>query len=479
MKLRKWTIGLTTLAMASSLSVTSAFADSYHGNQNNWDANRYQQSQNYGTEYNRYNQNQYSPSQQSYHSSFNDLGNYGWAQNAISRLVSQGIFKGVGKNQFNPGGKLTRAQMSVLLSQYFGLESTNQSQNQKQKRKKYADVRQGDWYYNQVEATQDYFTSNGNSFNPNHSMSRAETAATLVNLLVQKGTLQLVSSDQADQILGQYADADQIPSNERVYVATAIQAGIMNGFGQNTFDPQGTLTRAEIATLLYNLQQGQLGLQPVEVPPTSTTGTENVNTPVSVVNVSGGEVTLGQNVYVQTNQPATVYFVANNGTSLINKAQLDSLVSTGQGTVLNVIQVNSNVAIPTSSLSAGNYVIYAVDAYGNLSEANTGIQLAASTANVNEINSVSVSNQSTDENGNVLLNVAVATEGVVDNTPVEVELVNADGSSLNPSISQAGTISNNQATVTVTIPTGLQQGTYHLKTTVGSAVNEAATYTQP
>jgi hypothetical protein len=479
MKLRKWTIGLTTLAMASSLSVTSAFADSYHGNQNNWDANRYQQSQNYGTEYNRYNQNQYSPSQQSYHSAFNDLGNYGWAQNAISRLVSQGIFKGVGKNQFNPGGKLTRAQMSVLLSQYFGLESTNQSQNQKQKRKKYADVRQGDWYYNQVEATQDYFTSNGNSFNPNHSMSRAETAATLVNLLVQKGTLQLVSSDQADQILGQYADADQIPSNERVYVATAIQAGIMNGVGQNTFDPQGTLTRAEIATLLYNLQQGQLGLQPVEVPPTSTTGTENVNTPVSVVNVSGGEVTLGQNVYVQTNQPATVYFVANNGTSLINKAQLDSLVSTGQGTVLNVIQVNSNVAIPTSSLSAGNYVIYAVDAYGNLSEANTGIQLAASTANVNEINSVSVSNQSTDENGNVLLNVAVATEGVVDNTPVEVELVNADGSSLNPSISQAGTISNNQATVTVTIPTGLQQGTYHLKTTVGSAVNEAATYTQP
>lgn len=477
MKLRKWTIGLTTLAMASSLSVTSAFADSYHGNQNSWNANQYQQSQNYGAKFHRYNQNQFNPSQQSYNSAFNDLGNYGWAQNAISRLVSQGVFKGVGRNQFNPGGKLTRAQMSVLLSQYFGVKQTNQNKNHK--RKKYTDVQQSDWYYNQVEATQDYFTSNGNSFNPNHSMSRAETAATLVNLLVQKGTLQLVSSDQADQILSQYADADQIPSNERVYVATAIQAGIMNGVGQNTFDPQGTLTRAEIATLLYNLQQGQLGLQPVEVPPTSTTGTVNVNSPVSVVNVSGGEVTLGQNVYVQTNQPATVYLVANNGASLINKAQLDSLVSTGQGTALNVIQVNSNVAIPTSSLSAGNYVIYAVDAYGNLSEANTGVQLVASASNVNEINNVSVSNQSTDENGNVLLNVAIATSGVVDNTPVEVELVNADGSSLNASISQAGTISNNQATVTVTIPAGLQQGTYHLKTTVGSVVNEAATYTQP
>jgi hypothetical protein len=469
MKFQKWAIGITTLAMASSLSVTSAFAAGYHGGGNGWgnNDNRYQQNQNYGAAFN---------------SNFNDLGNYGWAKNAIGRLVSQGVFKGVGRNQFNPGGNLTRAEMSALLSQYFGLNSTNSNpyRKQNQNRKHFKDVRQGDWYYNQVEATRDYFPTNGDAFNPNNSMSRAETAATLVNLLVQKGELQLVSADQADQILSQYTDADQIPSNERVYVATAIQAGIMNGVGQNSFAPQGTLNRAEIATLLYNLQQGQLGLQPVEVPPISTSESA-ANTPVSVINVSGSEVVLGQNVYVQTNESAEVYLVANNTTSPINKAQLDSFISDGQGVAVNVTQVNSNVAIPTSSLSAGNYVIYAVDAYGNLAEANSGVQLVSDTS-VNEqntINNVSISDQSTDSNGNVLLNVAVSTAGVVDNTPVEVELVNADGTSLNPSITQTGTISNNQATLTVTLPTGLQQGTYHLKTTVGSAVNEAATYTQP
>lgn len=518
MKLRNLTISLTALTLASSLSASSAFAEGNpfnHGNHNNGNKNRFQQNQAYNnhgnynnkylntnqrkqnyTNYGTHNNNKYNNTNQrnqpknvmNNEMNFNDLGNFGWAKNAIQQLANRGIIKGTGNGQFNPGGNVTRAELSVLLSQYFGLTPTNQNQQD------YADVQPSDWFYNQVEATKDYMTkftnpNGGYAFNPNQSMNRAETAVTLVEILMKQGTLQLVSSDQADQILSQYQDANLIPSSLRVYVATAVQAHLMNGVSQNTFDPQGILNRAQIATLLYNLQ-GQVTSQPVnndstsgstnEVPSSDTnTGTTNSGstqdtTPPVVTNLTQtSSVAIGQNVYAQSNELGTIYLVPNNGTTLTTKAALDNLVNAGTATATSVTQVNSSIAIPTSNLSAGNYSIYAVDPYGNLSIASTGIQLVSNT-----INNVTIANTYTDANSNTHLNVQVTTAGVSDNTPVTVELVNQDGTPLNPIVTQAGTINSNNGTVDLALPSGLSKGTYSLKVTVGSSVNQSTTYTQ-
>ncbi|WP_204758288.1 S-layer homology domain-containing protein, partial [Heliomicrobium gestii] len=92
------------------------------------------------------------------------------------------------------------------------------------------------------------------------------------------------------------------------------------------------------------------------------------STPPSVT-VSGGTVTIGQTVTAQSNEDGWLY-LAPSGSTVTDKASLDGLVSGGTATKVSAT-ANSDAALATSTLAAGNYKVYAVDGTGNVSAASS------------------------------------------------------------------------------------------------------------
>jgi hypothetical protein len=67
-------------------------------------------------------------------------------------------------------------------------------------------------------------------------------------------SLVLLDKDAADTLLKEkFKDADSIPADLRTYVATAVQANLIQGDDAGNFAPTKTITRAEIAALLDRL----------------------------------------------------------------------------------------------------------------------------------------------------------------------------------------------------------------------------------
>ena len=182
---------------------------------------------------------------------FNDLGGYTWAQAAINALAAQGIVKGTGPESFDPAGQITRAQYAALMQRTFALPQPSTPVA-------FTDVTASSWEYTSVEALtpyMDYYQlPGGNSFHPNDPMDRQDVATVMVKILAASNKLTVLSSSAAQSALASVTDSSDIAPALQVYVATAIQAGLIKGFPDGSFQPQGILTRAQVAVLIQRLQ---------------------------------------------------------------------------------------------------------------------------------------------------------------------------------------------------------------------------------
>ena len=86
------------------------------------------------------------------------------------------------------------------------------------------------------------------TFAPNGSITREQIAAILYRYANYK------KYDTTARIsLNAYTDAGQISTYAREAMSWAVAAGLVNGRTASTLVPQGTATRAEVATLLMRL----------------------------------------------------------------------------------------------------------------------------------------------------------------------------------------------------------------------------------
>src|SRR5690606_6928959 len=92
------------------------------------------------------------------------------------------------------------------------------------------------------------------SFNHSAAMQRGDLAVWLVRAL----GLESEALAAAGQALP-FADAASIPTDIRGYVYLANQRGFITGFTDNTFQPRGPVTRAQIATILARADRQGLG----------------------------------------------------------------------------------------------------------------------------------------------------------------------------------------------------------------------------
>jgi hypothetical protein len=158
-------------------------------------------------------------------------------------VTARGIFNGIGDNLFNPDGTMTRAMFAAVLANIEGVDLSTYTTS------RFTDVSVGTWYASAVEWAADMGIVNGvgdNRFNPDAEITREQMAVMLANYVWYKQYI--LPQGQT----GTFNDEASISSWALNSVKIIQAAGIIGGRPGNVFDPQGTATRAEVATIFTN-----------------------------------------------------------------------------------------------------------------------------------------------------------------------------------------------------------------------------------
>ena len=172
---------------------------------------------------------------------FTDITGH-WAADNILFVASRGLLSGTSDTTFSPGIGMTRGMFVTALGRLAGINSDIY------KTGKFTDVK-ADAYYapyvNWAAQTGIVEGVTAITFAPDTNINREQVAVIMANYAKKLGcdlpkTLQAVT----------FADNAQISSWAKDAVKAMQQAGILAGKANNRFDPKGTATRAEVATVL-------------------------------------------------------------------------------------------------------------------------------------------------------------------------------------------------------------------------------------
>lgn len=154
---------------------------------------------------------------------FADVPDSHWAAESVTFAASRELFNGTSDVTFTPAGNMTRAMIVTVLARYDGVDTTSGNT----------------WY----EAGAAWAVTNGVSDGTNldGTVSREQ----LVTMLWR-----LVGSPVLEKDLTGYPDTDEVSDWAVCAMVWAVENGIITGNGAGELNPQGTATRAEVATIL-------------------------------------------------------------------------------------------------------------------------------------------------------------------------------------------------------------------------------------
>ncbi len=172
---------------------------------------------------------------------FNDIIGH-WAEKDITYVTQLGLFKGISENTFDPKGNMTRGMFVTVLGRLAGIDNTSLDKTH------FIDVPSDSYYASYVKWASDSGIVKGtseNTFEPNSMITRQEMAVMMKNFSDKLGYSLPISQQSV-----LFSDSEQISSWAIDSINTMQQAGIIYGKENNYFEPLGTATRAEVASVL-------------------------------------------------------------------------------------------------------------------------------------------------------------------------------------------------------------------------------------
>lgn len=160
-----------------------------------------------------------------------------WAEANIKKLVELKVTSGYPDGSFKPNATITRAEFATLLVKAFSLAP--------QSGKIFSDT-SSHWAKDSIATVAANGVAGGyenGSFGPDDLITREQMAVMIVN-----ATKLATESSQGTSFL----DRADISSWATGAVAVAVRHGVINGYPDNTFLPQGNATRAEAVTVIMN-----------------------------------------------------------------------------------------------------------------------------------------------------------------------------------------------------------------------------------
>lgn len=169
-----------------------------------------------------------------------------WARDYIGKLAARGVVNGMGDNCYQPDASLTRAQFLAMLAKtIYGLDTKQVAPAG------FADVPAIEWYYSYVN----WGFTNGIvkgvddvTFAPNNNITREQMAIMLNNFTTSTDLVLPETNTGAA-----FTDSALISPWASESVGKIVSSGIMSGYPEGNYNPQGNATRAEAAAVIYKM----------------------------------------------------------------------------------------------------------------------------------------------------------------------------------------------------------------------------------
>ena len=179
--------------------------------------------------------------------SFEDTKGH-WAENYIGRLAAVNIINGKSQNSFAPDDRITRAEFVTLLYRLSGMK-------QEKITDKFSDISENDWYAQAISWAEENKVASGMSdeeFKPDEFVNREQSAVFLIRFC----ELMKYQFAQGENV--KFTDEDKFSEWSRSYILKAEEYGIINGFEDGSFSPDGSATRAQCAKMLCSMLDNQI-----------------------------------------------------------------------------------------------------------------------------------------------------------------------------------------------------------------------------
>lgn len=175
---------------------------------------------------------------------FTDVPEGAWYHDYVYDLVYRGVVNGMTATTYEPAGTLTRAQFVKLLA--CSLEEAETLKTYEGQHP-FTDS-EGHWAETYIAWAKDKGIVEGVStteFDPEAPITREQMATIFGRYALKQGIVLPKDAAPAES----FPDADKISEYAREFVELMRIAGILNGYEDGTFRPQGNATRAEAAKL--------------------------------------------------------------------------------------------------------------------------------------------------------------------------------------------------------------------------------------
>lgn len=175
---------------------------------------------------------------------FSDIANVEWAKDAILHLAKKGYINGFDDGTYRPNEVITREQFAKMIVMVLGYDSYTYDEPTT-----FTDVAADAWYENYVRIASKSGLMNGiddNLFGVGMPITRQDMC-TIIYRAIKTDNIkvtELYSDIQFEDTASDYAQEA---------IRQLFRYGMVNGVGNNRFDPMGEVTRAMAAKVLYQL----------------------------------------------------------------------------------------------------------------------------------------------------------------------------------------------------------------------------------
>ena len=173
---------------------------------------------------------------------FTDVKSGDWFYEAVQYVYDKGMMTGVSADRFAPASTTTRGMIVTIL---YRLENEPAVSGGSA----FTDVENGAWYADAVAWAAANDIVNGTSattFAPNSPITREQMATMLYRFAQYKG----MDAVTLQEHLTGYPDGDQVSDYAIPAMNWAVGQGLIAGMENGTLVPQGSATRAQVATIL-------------------------------------------------------------------------------------------------------------------------------------------------------------------------------------------------------------------------------------
>lgn len=185
-------------------------------------------------------------------STFKDVPKSHWAYESIKQVAEKGLVAGYSDGTYKPSAQVTRAEFATFLSRVFDGNDRTPS--------KFSDVGASHWANDAIQEglavgfikTSDF---SNNKFEPNKAMTRGEMSRWLANGLAHtnadygKAIEEMANSSLTIIPIPEFYGGG-VNKKDLPYIGVALGTGLLSGYEDFTFKPNGNTTRAEVATIL-------------------------------------------------------------------------------------------------------------------------------------------------------------------------------------------------------------------------------------